>query len=134
MLTNEWAPLIQALTQLILVVVIPWGVWEFRKRTGLEATDQQRRAMTTAAETVTGLVQTKLDTGELKIADIAPENPTIHRLAAEAIERLPVATAGAEKMIGSDELAIIAASRVNTTPPAPPLIVAPLAVPSEPSH
>jgi hypothetical protein len=97
--------------------VIPWGVWEFRKRTGVEITAQQTAAFLSAADTVKGLIQTKLDQGKLTVAEIVPDNPVVAKLAGEALARIPDAAAGIKS--GAVALATIAVSQVDTAPPVP---------------
>lgn len=119
MAATDWAPLISAGGLFITSVAIPWAIAEYRKRTGIELTTQQIATFQSAAQTVTGLVENKLAQGELTVADVHPDNPTIQALAADAIARIPATAAALGS--GASELAAIATARVNTSPPAPVL-------------
>ena len=113
-MTANWDPLIQALATLLTVVIIPWGVWEYRQRTNLQETDQQRKAVMQAMDTAKGLVETAMDQGLLRPSEVKPDNRVIQREAEEALARVPEAAKAQGTTIDAAAKMIVA--RVDTKP------------------
>lgn len=114
MSATDYAPLIQALALLVTSVVIPWGIYEFRRRTGVTVTDQERSAVYNSLQTGAGIIQTMLDQGKLKAADVTETNPVVLRVAERSLARVPdAAAAQATTAAGGAEIIV---GRVNTSP------------------
>ena len=115
----DWTPIIQAvMTALVAVIgaVAAWAVAEFRARTAVLVTDQQRAAVYSAAQTGAGLLKTKLDQGLLLVSDITPTSPAVIAQAQTLMAHVPDSAAAQGTTVQA--AAAIIAGRVNTTPKA----------------
>lgn len=90
---TDWSPLVSAAGLLVSSVLVPWAIVAYQKRTGIALTDQQRAAVQGALTTAAGMIETRLDQGTLRIADVRVDHPAVVLAAAEALARVPDAAA-----------------------------------------
>jgi hypothetical protein len=110
----------------VTTIVVPFAIWAYHARTGVQITDQQRSAVNAALTTAAGIIQTDLDRGTLKAADISTAHPVVVQAAADALARVPdSAAAQGTTLISAAEIIV---GRVSTKP-ATPVIVIPAPVP-----
>lgn len=109
----DWNPLVQAGASFVTLVVIPWGIYEYRRRTGVELTAQQRAAIDGALNTAKGIIETKLDQGKLSVQDVQTGGTEVRKQAAEALQRVPDAAKAQE--VTTDSAAAIIVGRVDTS-------------------
>ena len=108
----------------IVSLAIPWAIFEYQKRTGIQITDQQRNAIYNALNTAKGMLQTQLDQGRLRISDITPSSTAVVEAAKAALARVPdSAKAQATSVASAAEIII---GRLDTSPKPPVVMVAPL--------
>lgn len=114
--TSVWDSVVQSLALLLSVVVVPWAVAEYRRRTGVQFTDQQIEAVRGAVSTGAGIIQTMIDQGHLTVADITPLNEHVRAQAIAALASVP--TAATRLNTTTDTAARMIVARVNTAPTA----------------
>lgn len=131
MTAADWDIIIRDGAMVMTTIIVPFGIWAYQKRTGVQVNDQERAAVQSALTTAAGIVQTQLDQGALKVADITPEHPVIMKAAREALARVPDAAA-AQATTPAAAAAVIVA-RVDTTPKPALVMLPPLSVPPAPS-
>lgn len=108
----------------IVSLAIPWAIFEYQKRTGVQVTEQQRAAVYNALNTAKGMLQTQLDQGRLRISDITPSSTAVVEAAKAALARVPdSAKAQATSVASAAEIII---GRLDTSPKPPVVMVAPL--------
>lgn len=124
MTAADWQPIIQAIIALIAAVFtgligiyVPRAIAAFEKRTGVAVTDQERAAIQGAITTAAGILQTKLDQGVIKIADITPSSAAVVGEANKALDRVP--TSAANQGTTPAVAAAMIVARVDTSPRAP---------------
>jgi hypothetical protein len=113
----DWGPIVGAAGVLVNVIVLPWAIKAYQARTGVQVTDQNRAAIYRTVETLTGQLQTKLDLGIIKPADLNLANGHVQADAKVAI--VPVREAAADQNVTSSDLARLAIARVDTKPVSP---------------
>lgn len=131
MTAADWHIIIRDGAMVMTTIIVPFGIWAYQKRTGVQVTDQERAAVQGALTTAAGIIQTQLDQGALKVADITPEHPAIMKAAREALARVPD-SAAAQATTPVAAAAVIVA-RVDTTPKPALVVLPPLAIPPAPS-
>lgn len=131
MTAADWDIIIRDGAMVMTTIIVPFGIWAYQKRTGVQVTDQERAAVQGALTTAAGIIQTQLDQGVLKVADIHPLHPRIEDEAAAALDRVPD-SAKAQGITVASAAAIVVA-RVDTTPKPTPVVLPPLAIPPAPS-
>lgn len=82
--------LVAVITYLVAAYT-PRVIAAFEQRTGLQLTDQQRDAVIHAAQTQAGIVETMIQQGAMKLADVKPDNPLMIAHAKQALARVPEA-------------------------------------------
>lgn len=122
MVVADWTPFVAPAALLLNVVIIPWAIVAYQRRTGVQLTDQQRAAVSGALTTAAGLLETLIDQGSLRVSDITPDNREIMVAARTALARVP--DAAAKVGISPFTAAAIVVARVNTSP-RPPAIAPP---------
>jgi hypothetical protein len=75
----------------LIGVLVPRAIAAFERRTGVVLTDQQRAAILQAARTEAGLLETELQQGVVKLAQVTPTNGVMLDRAAAALNRVPEA-------------------------------------------
>lgn len=113
MTPDDYDLLIKAVLALLTTVVIPWAIMAYQKRTGVQVTDQQRAAVQATLTTAAGIIQTSLDQGKLRTADIREDHGAVRAQAIAALARVPDA-ATAQGMTTEAAAAIIV-GRVDTS-------------------
>lgn len=121
MTAADYDVIVKAFAALLSLVVIPWAIGAYQKRTGVEVTDQQRAAIYHALDTGKGQIETLLDQGTLKVADVTPTHPAVWQAAKEALARVP--ESAASQHITTDAAAQIIVGAVNTSPKAPVIVI-----------
>jgi hypothetical protein len=71
----------------------PRAIAAFETRTGIQLSDQQRAAVLNAAQTQAGIVETMIQQGAIKLADVTPTSPAMIDHAKQALARVPNAAA-----------------------------------------
>lgn len=137
----DLAPIIQAIVTgltaiiaAIFAVVVAWiasyvpkAIQAFENRTKIQVSQQDREALTQAAVTGAGIVETMLDQGVLKLAQVTIDNPLVLEQASLALGRVPGAAVAENKTVESMAQSIVGLA--DTTPKLPPLAVVPVPVP-----
>lgn len=133
----DFQPLIQSVIALaaavmtgLIALYVPKAIAAFERRTGIQLTDQQRAAVRAAADTQAGIVETMLQQGAIKLADVTPGNPVMIQQAEAALARVPVA-AKAQGTTPSAMAAVIV-GQAETAPKPPSVLVVPQALPRAP--
>lgn len=112
---DDWLAELLKVVALVAGIVVPYlvnrGIQAFERRTDVHLTDQQRATVLGAAETVQGLIATKLATGQLTLDHLDARNVTVAAIAKEALG----AVSGAAEALGtsSTDLARIAVGKVG---------------------
>ena len=117
MTAADWAPVIQAITTAlvgIIAALAAWAISEFRARTNVQRTDQERAAIYSALQTAAGNLRAQLDQGRIRIGDIRPDSPAVIAQALAALARVPD-SATAQKTTPAAAAEIIV-GRVPTSP------------------
>lgn len=122
----DWTNVISGVFALIGTVVTgmitilgPRAISALETRTGIQLTDQERAAVLGAAQTQAGIIETELQQGTLKLAQVTPADPAIIAHAEAAIARVPdsAATQGAGGApLTAPAMAAIIVGKVNTGP------------------
>jgi hypothetical protein len=131
-MTPDWAPVVNAAISGLATIVglviagiaaiyVPKAIAAFTARTGVQVTDQQRAAVYAAVKTATGIIQTRLDQGLLKVSDIHEANPDITSEATAALRSVPDAAQAQGTSFNTVVRKIVAG--VDTSPK--PVIVLP---------
>lgn len=124
MTAADLAPISQAIGAAgaaILLALVGWGISAFQKRTGIILTDQQKASVKGSAETAAGIIQTKLDQGLMKLADVKTDDAQVRSEAQAAIDRVPDSATALKTT--PEAMAAIIVGRVDTTPKVPQTIV-----------
>lgn len=111
----NWDPLIQAGASIITLVLIPWAIIAYQKRTGVQVTQQQRDAIMTAVDTGKGLLETAIDQKKLNVQNITPRDPAVQVIAQGALDRVPEAATAQGTTL--DAMAHMIVARVDTSKP-----------------
>jgi len=130
MSTIDLSPILTPIIQIVGIVVgllvtayVPIALAAFQKRTGIQLTDQQRATVLGAVQTAAGTLETKLDQGVVKVAQINVGDSAVAEQAQKAINAVP----DAMKALGmtQDSVARIIVGKVDTAahgdPPVVPL-------------
>jgi hypothetical protein len=120
----DWSMVLQAATPIVATVLLPIGFFVYSKRTGVMVTDQQRAAIMGVVTTEAGLIQTDIDHGVVKAADVDVTNPAIIARAASALARAPDARDGQGTSTATAAQMIVA--RVDTSAK-PSVVIVPAA-------
>lgn len=111
----------------VIALYVPRGIEAFEARTGVQLTDQERAAVLSAAQTEAGIIETRLQQGTLKLADVKTDSDAMLDHANAALARVPdsASTQGAGgSPLTPSAMAALIVGRVQTTP-IPPVIVVP---------
>jgi hypothetical protein len=117
----EWSLIVRCAEPIVSILVIPWAIRAYQNRTRVQVTDQQRAAVQSALTTAAGLVETRLDQGDLKLSDVVPDHPEILAEASAALARVPDAAAAVG--ISLNAAAHIVVGRVDTSTNLPPIAI-----------
>jgi hypothetical protein len=130
MTASDWDLIIRDGAMVMTTIIIPFAIWAYQQRTGVQVTDQQRAAVNATVATAAGIIQTQIDQGLLKVADVHADYPAIQQQAVAALKRVPDSAASQ-----GTTLATIADKIVATvdTSPKPPVVVMPAIAPAAPS-
>ena len=133
MTAADFAPVIQGVATVLATIVtalaaiyVPRAIAAFELRTGISLTDQQRATVIGAAATAAGIIQTKIDQGLIKVADVNVNSPTVRAEAIAAVLRVPDSAAALKTT--PDAMAAIIVGKVDTKP-VPAVVVVPVAPP-----
>lgn len=114
-----------ALVGLILTalvgIVVPKAVSAFERYVGMKFDDKQLEAIYNSANTAKGILETKIDQGVLKLADLSENHPIVRDETRVAISRVPDAVA--HHKVTDDQMAKIIVSRVETGPKSEPVVL-----------
>jgi hypothetical protein len=131
--TLDLSPILTPLTQIagiaitgLLAIYIPKALAAFQARTGIQLTDQQRATVLGAVQTAAGNLETKLDQGVIKVAQINVNNPAIQAQAQAAINAVPDAMKALNMTPDSVARMIVGKADTGSHGPQPtPVVVAP---------
>lgn len=125
----DLAPIIQALIAgcalaitALIGVLVPRAISAFERRTGVQITDQQRAAVMQAMRTEAGMLETALQQGVVKLAQVKPDSPEMITRARAALARVPDAAAAvgtspqaaAAILVGATDTAVAAPANKET--------------------
>lgn len=141
------ASIVTAVVGILLPIYMPKALAAFQMRTGIQLTDQQRATIQGAVATAAGSLETKLDQGLIRVADVHVANPTVAAEAQAAINAVPAAMAAlgmtpdsvARMIVGKTDTAVMTRGlpvAAPVPPPAPPAmqpVVQPAQVPVAPA-
>lgn len=108
---------IAAVVTAMMKIYIPRAISAYEKWVGVKLTDQERAAISDAADTAAGIIKTRLDQGVLKVSDVAPENPQIKEIARTALSRVPAAALSQD--VTTDAMAHIVVGKADTSATTP---------------
>lgn len=117
MTASDWDLIIRDGMMIITTIVIPLAVWAYHARTGVQIAAGQVAAVQAALTTAAGIIQTDIDQGRLKVADVAVDHPAIIQAAHDALARVPDSAAAQGTTLAAAAQIIV--GRVNTSPNAP---------------
>lgn len=115
----DLSPILTPLTQVagivltgLIAIYVPKALAAFQARTGIQLTDQQRATVLGAVQTAAGTIETKLDQGVVKVAQIHVADAAVQTQAQAAINAVP----DAMKALGMtpDSVARMIVGKVDT--------------------
>ena len=77
----------------VLAVYVPKALAALEARTRIQLTDQQRATVLAAVRTAAGMIETTLDQGAMRTAQVDVANAAVRAEAANAINAVPLAAA-----------------------------------------
>jgi hypothetical protein len=131
MTAADFVPIFQALIAAAALVLttltgiyVPKLIAAFERRTDVVVTDQERASVMQSITTATGLIQTRIDQGLLKVSEVSPVNPVVLKEASAALARVPDSATAQKTSV--DAAAAMIVARVDTSPKVQPVAALPV--------